>query len=147
MPPKIKLEIVTAERLVYSDEVDVVVAPGMDGQLGILPHHTPLMTMLKPGELLLRKDGGETIIAVSGGFLEVRPDRVVVLADTAERADEIDVERAEAARRRAQERLAARPADLDVVRAEAALARSMARLAVVERMKRRRMARPGGPRD
>ena len=94
---------------------------------------------------MLRKDDQETTIAVSGGFLEVRPDRVVVLADTAERAEEIDIERAEAARRRAQEQLATRPADLDAARAQAALERSMARLKVAEHMKRRRMPRPGGP--
>jgi len=141
--PKIKLEIVTAERLVYSDEVDIVVAPGIDGQLGILPHHAPLVTMLQAGEVLFRKGGEETVKAVSGGFLEVRPDRVLILADAAERVEEIDIERAEAAKRRAEEQLAARPADLDASRAQAALQRSIARLKVAERVRRRRMPRPG----
>jgi len=101
----IRLDIVTAEQMVYSDEVDVVVAPGVEGQLGILPHHAPLMTMLQPGELLIRKGGEEFSLAVSGGFLEVRPDRIIVLADTAERAEEIDMARAEEAKRRAEEQL------------------------------------------
>ena len=140
---KLKLEIVTAERLVYSDEVDIVVAPGIEGQLGILPHHAPLVTMLQAGEVLFRKGGEETVMAVSGGFLEVRPDRVLILADAAERVEEIDIERAEAAKRRAEEQLAARPADLDASRAQAALQRSIARLKVAERVRRRRMPRPG----
>ncbi len=84
-------DIVTAEQLVFSEDVDAVVAPGVEGQLGILPHHTPLMTMLQPGELRVRKSGEEFSLAISGGFLEVRPDRVIVLADAAERADEIDI--------------------------------------------------------
>jgi len=79
----LKLDIVTAERVVYSDEADVVVAPGIDGQLGILPHHAPLMTTLQPGELRVRKGGEEFSLAISGGFLEVRPDRVIILADAA----------------------------------------------------------------
>jgi len=89
----IKLDIVTAERVVFSEDVDVVVAPGVEGQLGILPHHTPLMTMLQPGELRVKKGGEEFFLAISGGFLEVRPDRVIVLADAAERVEEIDVAR------------------------------------------------------
>ena len=100
--PGIKLDIVTAERVVYSDEVDVVIAPGIEGQLGILPHHTPLMTTLQAGELVVRKGGEEHSMVVSGGFLEVRPDRVIVLADTAERSEEIDLARAEEAKQRAR---------------------------------------------
>ena len=134
----IKLDIVTAERVVFSDEVDVVVAPGVEGQLGILPHHAPLMTMLQPGELLVRKGGEEFSLAVSGGFLEVRPDKIIVLADTAERVEEIDIARAEEAKRRAQERLSHRTPDTDAARAEAALRRSLIRLKVAERRKRRR---------
>ena len=79
--PSFKLDIVTAERVVYSEDVDAVIAPGVEGQLGILPHHAPLMTMLQAGELVARKGGQEEIMAISGGFLEVRPDRVIVLAD------------------------------------------------------------------
>ncbi|MCX7912413.1 MAG: F0F1 ATP synthase subunit epsilon [Dehalococcoidales bacterium] len=137
--PKLKVEVVTAERIVYSAEADIVIAPGIEGQLGILPHHAPLMTMLRPGELIIRRGQEEDIMAVSGGFLEVRPDRVVILADAAERAEEIDVARAEAARKRAEEKLKARhAAGIDEAQAEAALRRAIARLTVVEKAKQRR---------
>ena len=138
-----RLDIVTAERVVFSDDVDVVVAPGVEGQLGILPHHSPLMTMLMPGELLVRKGGEEFSLAISGGFLEVRPDRIIILADAAERAGEIDVARAEEAKRRAEELLSHRPPEVDMVQAEAALRRSLARLKVVERRRKRKP--PGQP--
>ena len=135
----IKLDIVTAERAVYSDEVDVVVAPGIEGQLGILPHHAPLMTMLQPGELRLKKGGEEISLVITGGFLEVRPDRVIVLADAAERVEEIDVARAEEAKRRAEERLHKRHAPgVDEARAEASLRRALVRLDVVEKRRKRR---------
>lgn len=137
--PSIKLDIVTAEGAVYSDDVEVVVAPGVEGQLGILPHHAPLMTMLQPGELRVRKGGEEISLAVSGGFLEVRPDRIIVLADTAERAEEINVERAEEAKRRAQERLSHRTPDIDVAQVEAALHRALVRLEVVAKRRKRRL--------
>ena len=133
----IKLDIVSAERVVFSDDVDLVVAPGVEGQLGILPHHTPLMTTLQPGELRVRKGGEEFFMAISGGFLEVRPDRVIVLADAAERAEEIDVARAEEAKRRAQERLSQRAPGLDVAQAEAALRRAITRLEFVQRRRRK----------
>jgi len=141
---KTRLEIVTAERVVFSDDVDVVVAPGVEGQLGILPHHAPLMTMLQPGELQVRKGGEEFSLAISGGFLEVRPDRVIVLADAAERAEEIDIARAEAAKRRAEERLKHPTPEVDTARAEAALRRAIARLQVVERRRKRRTGVPPG---
>ena len=137
-----RLDIVTAERVVFSDNVDLVVAPGVEGQLGILPHHAPLMTMLLPGELVVRKGGEEFSLVISGGFLEVRPDRIIILADAAERVEEIDVARAEEAKRRAEERLRTQPPEADMARAEAALRRSLARLKVVER---RRKRKPGGP--
>jgi len=133
----IKLDIVSAERVVFSDDVDLVVAPGVEGQLGILPHHTPLMTTLQPGELRVKKGREEFFLAISGGFLEVRPDRVIVLADAAERAEEIDVARAEEAKRKAQERLSKGVPDSDVGRAEAALRRAITRLEVVQRRKRK----------
>jgi len=136
--PKIRLEIITAERVVYAGDVDIVVAPGIEGQLGILPHHAPLMTMLQPGELMLRKDDEEESMFVSGGFLEVRGDRVVVLADVAERAEEIDIARAEEAKRRAEERITQYPAHVDHARAEAALLRSMMRIKVAEKSRKRR---------
>jgi F-type H+-transporting ATPase subunit epsilon len=135
----LKLDIVTAERIVYSEEVDIVVAPGIEGQLGILPHHAPLMTILQAGELVVRRGNQEDIMAISGGFLEVRPDRVIVLADSAERAEEIDLARAEAAKKRAEERLRDRKVEgLDEARAEASLRRAVARLSVAEKIQRRR---------
>ena len=133
----LRLEIVTAEGEVYSDDVSVVVAPGIVGQLGILPNHAPLMTMLQPGELTVRQDGRESAIAISGGFLEVLHNKVTVLADTAERAEDIDVARAEAARRRAEELIRSHPPGADLFAAEAALRRSLARLKAVERRRRR----------
>ena len=133
----IRLDIVTAEGVVFSEDVDVVVAPGVEGQLGILPHHAPLMTMLSPGELRVRKGGEEFSLAISGGFLEVRPDRIIVLADAAERAEEIDVARAEAAKRRAEELLRQHPPEVNAAQAEAALRRSLARLKVVERRRKK----------
>ena len=133
----IRLEIVTAEQLIYSDEVDVVIAPGIEGQLGLLPHHTPLMTTLQTGELRVKKGGEEISLSISGGFLEVRPDRIIVLADAAERVEEIDLARAEEAKRRAQEYLALRTPEVDVARAEAALRRALARLKVGEKRRRR----------
>lgn len=140
--PGILLDIVTAERMVYSDNVDMVIAPGFEGQLGILPHHTPLMTTLLPGELRVKKGDEEVSLAISGGFLEVRPDRVVVLADAAERAEEIDVERAEEARKRARERLSQElEPGIDGARVEAALRRSLARLRVAETARRRKTRR------
>ena len=134
----LKLDIVTAERVVYSDEADVVVAPGIDGQLGILPHHAPLMTTLQPGELRVRKGGEEFSLAISGGFLEVRPDREIILADAAERAEEIDVSRAEEAKRRAEERLRQPTPEVDVAQADAAMRRALARLQVGEQRRKRK---------
>lgn len=136
--PGIRLDIVTAERVVYSDEVDLVVAPGIEGQLGILPHHAPLMTTLQMGELRVRKGGEEFSLAIGGGFLEVRPDRVIVLADAAERAEEIDITRAEEAKHRAEEQLSHHPPEVDMARTEAALRRALTRLKVVEKRRRRK---------
>ena len=137
-----KLEIVTAERMVFSDEVSALIAWGVEGQFGILPHHAPLMTMLQPGDLMIRKDKEEEYLAISGGFLEVRPDKVIILADACERVDEIDIARAEEAKKRAQETLKAGPLTVDAAAAEAALRRSIARLKVAER-KRRKPLGPG----
>jgi len=134
----LRLEIVTAERTVFADDVSEVVAWGIEGQLGILPHHAPLMTMLQPGDLLIKKDDEEHYLAISGGFLEVRPDKVIILADACERAEEIDVERAEAARHRAEEILKTRPPEMDTAAAEAALRRSLARIKVAERRRRKK---------
>ncbi|MDI6857138.1 MAG: F0F1 ATP synthase subunit epsilon [Dehalococcoidia bacterium] len=141
---KLSIEVITAERVVFSDsDLDVVIAPGIEGELGILPSHAPLITTLTPGEVRLRKAGEETSLTVTGGFLEVRDNCVVVLAEAAERAEEIDIARAEEARRRAQERLRSRAEAIDLARAEAALRRSLARLKVAER-RRRRGGQAGG---
>ena len=134
----IRLEIVTPEKMVFSDDVDAILAWGVEGQLGILPHHAPLMTMLQPGDLMYRKENREEYLTISGGFLEVRPDKVVVLADACERAEEIDVARAEAAKQRAQEALKTAVTGPDAALAEAALRRSLARLKAIEKIRRRR---------
>lgn len=135
----LKLEVVTAERSIISDDVDIIIAPGSEGELAILPHHTPLMTALNPGELRARKGGEEISLFISGGFLEVRPDRVIVLADACERADEIDTARAEEAKIRAEKSLAEpQITEGDTLEAKASILRSLARLKVAERRKRRR---------
>jgi F-type H+-transporting ATPase subunit epsilon len=133
----IRLEIVTPERAVLTDDVDMVIAPGSEGYLGILPHHAPLLTTLGPGELRIKKGGVETSFAVFGGFMDVRPDRVVVLTEAAETAEDIDDSRAEAARARAREALQAGPVGPDEARARASLERAMVRLRVSERRRRR----------
>jgi F-type H+-transporting ATPase subunit epsilon len=134
----IKLEIVTAERQVYSDDVDFVSAPGVMGTLGILPKHSPLLTALRAGELRAQKGDDEHCFAVSGGFMEVLPDQVIVMADTAERAEEIDLERAEAARQRAERLLKERPPGVDMSAIQGALRRSRIRLKVARRRRPRR---------
>jgi F-type H+-transporting ATPase subunit epsilon len=145
--PTVKLEIVTAERQIFSEDVTTIIAEGIDGQMTILPKHAPLITMLAPGELVLRKDGEEMYLVISGGFIEVRPEKVIVLADACERSDEIDLERAAEAKRRAEERLKnlAQTPEMDQSRAEAALRRSLARLRVAEKRRRNPGYRPSGP--
>lgn len=133
-----RLEIITAERVVYSDDVAILVAPGVDGEIGILPNHAPLLTVLQPGEIRVVKDGNESFIVVSGGFLEVIGNKVTILADTAEHAEEIDEERAQAALERAKERIEAAPAEVDLERALASIRRSQARIKVSTRRRRRR---------
>jgi len=133
------LEVITPERKVYEEDVDMVVAPATDGYVGILPHHTPLFTTLGPGEFKVKRGGVEEILAVFGGFMDVRADRVVVLTDAAEHAEEIDAGRAEEARERAQQVLAAGPASAaDEQRARAELQRALVRLRVSESRRRRR---------
>ena len=132
------LEIVTPERLAFSEEVDAVVVPGIEGELGILPHHAPLVTTLGVGELRIRRGGEEEYFAIAGGFLQVRPDRVVVMAETADLASEIDIAKAEEARREAERALAEgfdEPADLS--RARASLQRALMRIQVAERRRHR----------
>ena len=135
---KLTVDIVSAERRVLTEEVDMVIAPATEGPVGILPRHAPLLTALLPGAIVLKKDGDEEVLAVSGGFLQVSNNRVLILADTAERADEVDEQRAEEARRRAEEALkdAARQGGMEAAAARAALQRSLVRLNVVRRRKR-----------
>jgi F-type H+-transporting ATPase subunit epsilon len=132
------LEIVTPERLAYSDTVDAVNLPGIEGELGVLPHHAPLVSMLGVGELRIRKGGAEESFAIVGGFLQVRPDKVVVMAETADMASEIDLEKAQEARRSAERMLEeAGPADTaDLAAARAALQQALLRIRVAERRHR-----------
>jgi F-type H+-transporting ATPase subunit epsilon len=133
------LEVITPERKVYEDDVDMVVAPASEGYVGILPHHVPLFTTLGPGEFKVKKGGVEEVLAVFGGFMDVRSDRVVVLTDAAEPAEEIDADRAQQARDAAQQVLAAGPASAaDEQRARAELQRALVRLRVSEGRRRRR---------
>jgi F-type H+-transporting ATPase subunit epsilon len=131
------LEIVTAERVVLSDEVDQINVPTKDGRLGILPRHSNLLTILDIGELDIIKGDTKTPFALSGGFMEVLANRVTILADTVERADEIDEARAEEARRRAEQLLAERKSAQDMALAEAELRRALLRLKVAQ-LKRNR---------
>ncbi|ABO51651.1 ATP synthase F1 subcomplex epsilon subunit [Desulforamulus reducens MI-1] len=127
-----RLDIVTPEKVVFSEEIDFVVAPGADGELGILPEHAPLVTALKVGTLRVQQGGKFFKVAVSGGFMEVKNSRIVVLADTAERADQIDVERAKAAKQRAEQRLNSKGSEIDVHRAEIALHKAINRIKAAE---------------
>jgi F-type H+-transporting ATPase subunit epsilon len=131
------LRVVSVEQSLFEGEADFLVANGADGELGILPHHAPLLTTLRPGPLSIRREGEEQILFVGGGFLEVLPDRVTVLADVAERAEDIDEARAEEARRHAQERLAgelppAEQAEMEVI---LAIAEARLRLARIRRQR------------
>jgi F-type H+-transporting ATPase subunit epsilon len=129
-----QLEVVTIEREVYSaNDVDMVIAPGVEGVMGILPRHEPLITNLKEGVLEIVRGDLRDFLAIGGGFLEVHGTRVVVMADVAERADEIDTERAEAARRRAERVLVETPSGLDARKAIAAMHRAQVRLKVAQR--------------
>jgi F-type H+-transporting ATPase subunit epsilon len=142
---KLTVEIVTGERVVYTEEdVDMVVAPGADGTLGILPHHAPLITTLAGGELRVKKGGQEQALVVFGGFMEVTPEKVIVLADVAENVEELDLARIEEARRAAQESIANRQEGIDLEQAEAALRRANLQLAIGKRRGSRRGPTIGG---
>ena len=141
LPTKIQLEIVTPDRALAREEVDEVVVPGSDGELGVLPGHTPLLAMLKVGEIWYRQGSEKHYLAVAFGFVEVLPDRVTILAQVAERPQDIDIERAERAKRRAEE-LLARPAtdphgEIDFERARVAMMKSLIRLQVASRARTR----------
>ncbi len=132
------LEVITPEKKVYEDDVDMVIAPGSEGYLGILPRHAPLLTALGPGEFRVKKGGVEEVLAVFGGFMDVRGDRVVVLTEAAEPAEEIDAQRAQQARDRAQQQLAQAGtlSAADEARARVALQRALVRIRVSERRRR-----------
>jgi F-type H+-transporting ATPase subunit epsilon len=133
----LRLEIVTPERLAFEEDVDSVNVPGIEGELGILPHHAPLVSTLGVGELRIRRGGTEELFAIAGGFVQVRPDKVVVMAEMADIAAEIDVEKAQEARREAERALEGgyqEGADLSAARA--ALQQALLRIRVAERRQR-----------
>ena len=134
MADKIQLEVVTPERPVVSEAVDIVIATSTEGEFGVLPHHAPLLTTLTAGELRYRVGGQQESLAVLGGFAQVADNKVTILADAAEKAREIDLDRAARARERAEKRLAAaRAEEVDFVRAEAALKRALLRLKLAQK--------------
>lgn len=134
LPSHIDLQIVTPDRLIVKEQVDEVEIPGSEGYFGVLPGHTPLLASLAVGELWYRKGQEKFYLSIAFGFAEVLPDRVTILARLAERAEDIDVERADAARKRAEERLAQPKIDIDYERARIALQKSLARLQVSQRV-------------
>jgi len=134
LPTHIDLQIVTPDRLIVHEQVDEVQIPGSEGYFGVLPGHTPLLATLAVGEMWYRKGQEKTFLAIAGGFAEVLPDRVTLLATLAERAEEIDVPRAESAKQRAQQRLAQPKTDIDYERARLALQKSIIRLQVSSRI-------------
>ena len=129
---KLQVELVTAEGRLVSREADFVIAPGVEGDLGVLPRHIPLLTPLRAGEVTVRNEGNDEYLFVAGGFLEVLPDKVLILADAAERAEDIDEARAEEARKRAQQLLEEKVEGVDTAAAAAALERAVMRLRVAE---------------
>ena len=133
LPPNLHLQIVSADRSLVSETVDEVQIPGADGYLGILPGHTPLLTTLQVGQLWYRQGDTKIYLAIAFGFAEIQPDRVTILAQIAEKADEIDLARAELAKKRAEERLAKPTVDMDFERARIALLKSLVRLNVASR--------------
>ena len=134
LPTHLDLQIVTPDRLVVRERVDEVQIPGSEGYFGVLPGHTPLLASLAIGEMWYRKGSNKTYISLAGGFAEVLPDGVTILARIAERADEIDADRVEAALKRAKERLTASGSEIDYERARIALAKSLSRLQVLSRI-------------
>jgi F-type H+-transporting ATPase subunit epsilon len=128
------LEIVTTDRTVFEGEVDMITVPGGGGEMGILPHHAPVLSTLKAGELRVKQDGKTMEFAIGGGFIDIHNNRVIVLADSAERADEIDLARAEAARMRAQEMLKSAPANREaLLKLENSYRKSLVRLKIAQR--------------
>jgi F-type H+-transporting ATPase subunit epsilon len=138
MPNTLKLEIVTAEGPVYSEDVEMVTLPGVTGQFGVYPQHVRVMTQMVPGEIIVHKDGRDTFFATGGGLIEVTATSVAILTDLAVQADKIDEAKAEQARRRAEARLKEKLSDEEVAHINAALARSLAQLRVKRRSARLR---------
>lgn len=134
LPDHLTIEIVTPDRAIVHETVDEAGLPGAEGRLGVLPGHTPLLVKLQVGEIWFRRGSEKTYLHAAFGFAEILPDRIRILARTAERADEIDLERAEAAASRARERLAATASDVDFERARISLLKSLSRLDVARRM-------------
>lgn len=126
--PKIQLDVVTPQKKVYSEKIDMLEGPAIDGLIGILPEHAPLVTAMKIGVVNLKKDGEQVQIAISEGFMEVQPDQINLVVRTAEMPEDIDIDRAESARERAEQRLETDQENIDFARAEAAYNRAKARL-------------------
>ncbi|MGC8886312.1 MAG: F0F1 ATP synthase subunit epsilon [Verrucomicrobiia bacterium] len=136
MAGKIKLEIVTPEAVIFSDEVDMVTLPGIEGEMGVYPMHVPLMTQIVPGELKFIKSGEETLMAVGEGFAEITADKVSILTDMAIQAKDIDEAQAEEARRRAEARLREKISDEEATAAQAAIARSIVQLQIKRKVRK-----------
>jgi F-type H+-transporting ATPase subunit epsilon len=136
MAATLKLEIITPEATTFSDDVEMVTLPGLEGEMGIFPQHVPLMTQILPGEVVVRKDGREHFLAVGDGFVEITGERVAILTDMAIKADDIDEAQAEEARRRAESRLQQKLSDEDMAAANAAITRSIALLQVKRRRRK-----------
>jgi F-type H+-transporting ATPase subunit epsilon len=136
MPSTLKLEIVTPDAVAYSEQVEMVTLPAVEGEMGVYPQHVPLLTQIVPGELIVRKDGRDHFLAVGEGFVEITGERVAILSDMAMRAENIDETKAEEARQRAQARLAEQLDDEEAAMVSAALAHSLAQLKVKRRQHR-----------
>jgi F-type H+-transporting ATPase subunit epsilon len=136
MAATLKLEIVTPDAKVYSDDVEMVTLPGVEGEIGVFPQHVPLLTQIVPGEIIARKNGQDFFLAIGDGFVEITGDHVAILADMAIRAENIDEAKAEEAKRRAEARLAEHLNDEDTAGVQAALAHSLAQLKVKRRQPR-----------
>jgi F-type H+-transporting ATPase subunit epsilon len=139
MAKTIQVDIVSAEQQIFSGPADMVIAPGEGGELGILPEHMPLLTRVKPGTVRIRKEGAEEeVIYVSGGMMEVQPDRVTILADTSVRAHDLDEAKAMEAERLAKEAIANKSGAMDIAKAQAELAEAAAQLAAIRKLRGRR---------
>ena len=137
LPTKLQLQVVSADRSLVNETVDEVIVPGADGYFGVLPGHTPLLATLQIGSLTYRQGRDETVMLIAFGFAEVLPDRVTILAMSAEKAEEIDVARAETAKKRAEQRLAHPTLDMDAERARIAMMKALIRLQVATRARTR----------